>query len=150
VRERIDFSAGEDRRPNAIAIRSTPPLPHVKPLHSFHHAVTRGSSWRRNHLQCPNMDASSCQSGSRYRVDEGAIEVDSINPIGFRISLQSWLANRVSPVSSICSRLRNTVKGENICLVRFHQVRPRTKQPRQRKPASTRNTRTSALTLSAS
>src|SRR6476661_7630176 len=69
--------------------------------------------WTRPHVKV----------GARYRMEEGAIEVDSIKPIGFPGYHQSWLANRVSLVSSICSRLRSTVRvkisiwcGSTTCL----------------------------------
>jgi hypothetical protein len=34
--------------------------------------------------------------GNRYRMDEGEIEIDSITPTAFPISLQSWRGNQAS------------------------------------------------------
>src|SRR5205823_3831628 len=83
--------------------------------------------WTRPHVKV----------GARYRMDGGEIEVDSIKPIGFPDINHSRVGSRIgfSSVSSICSRLRSTVKVKNIYLVRFHYVRPHTKRPSQRKPA---------------
>ena len=53
--------------------------------------------WMRPHVKV----------GARYRMEEGAIEVDSIKPIGF----------------------------PDVYLVRFHYLPPRAKRPSQRKPA---------------
>ena len=80
--------------------------------------------WKRPHVKV----------GSRYRMDEGAIEVDSITPIGFLDITPELVANRVSLGSSICSRLRSTVKEKISIWSGFHYVRPRTKGPSQRKP----------------
>lgn len=80
--------------------------------------------WTRPHVKV----------GNRYRMQEGQIEVDSIRPIGFP-DITPELA-RESGFLGIIDLLKVAKhgKGENIYLVRFHYVRPRGKQPRQRKP----------------
>jgi hypothetical protein len=73
--------------------------------------------------------------GNRYRMEEGEIEVDSITPIGFP-DITPALA-RESGFLGIVDLLKVAKhgKGENIYLVRFHYVRPRTRRPARRKPA---------------
>ena len=62
--------------------------------------------------------------GRRYRMDEGEIEVDSIEPIGFP-DITSALA-RASGFLGVLDLLKVAKhgKGENIYLVRFHFVPP--------------------------
>ena len=81
--------------------------------------------WLRPHVQV----------GKRYRMEEGEIEVDSIQPIGFP-DITPALA-RESGFLGVVDLLKVAKhgKGENIYLVRFHYVPPRTKRPSQRKPA---------------
>jgi len=81
--------------------------------------------WTRPHVK----------AGNRYRMEEGEIEVDSIEPIGFP-DITGELA-RESGFLGIVDLLKVAKhgRGENIYLVRFHYVRPRIKRPRQRKPA---------------
>ena len=81
--------------------------------------------WTRPHVKV----------GARYDMDEGAIEVDSIKPIGFP-DITPELA-RESVFLGVIDLLKVAKhgKGENIYLVRFHYVPPRTKRPSQRKPA---------------
>jgi hypothetical protein len=66
--------------------------------------------------------------GARYRMEEGEIEVDSIQPIGFP-DITSELA-RESGFLGILDLLKVAKhgKGENIYLVRFHYVPPRSKR----------------------
>ena len=68
-------------------------------------------------------------------MDEGAIVVDSIKPIDFE-DITPELA-RESGFLDVLDLLKIAKhgKGENIYLVRFHYVRPRSKQPRLPKPA---------------
>ena len=67
--------------------------------------------------------------GKRYRMDEGEIEVDSIQPIGLP-DITPQLA-RESGFLGVVDLLKVAKhgRGENIYLVRFHYVRPRTKRP---------------------
>ena len=68
-------------------------------------------------------------------MDEGAIEVDSIKPIGFP-DITPQLARESGFLGVIdLLKVAKHGKGENIYLVRFHYVRPHTKRPSQRKPA---------------
>ena len=81
--------------------------------------------WTRPHVKV----------GARYRMDEGAIEVDSIKPIGFP-DITPELARESGFLGVIdLLKVAKHGKGENIYLVRFHYVRPRAKQPSLRKPA---------------
>jgi hypothetical protein len=75
------------------------------------------------------------KAGNRYRMDEGEIEVDSIQPIGF-LDITPSLA-RESGFLGVVDLLKVAKhgKGENIYLIRFHYVPPRTRRPGQRKPA---------------
>jgi len=61
-------------------------------------------------------------------MEEGAIEIDSITPIGFP-DITSELA-RESGFLGIIDLLKVAKhgKGENIYLIRFHYVRPRIKR----------------------
>lgn len=67
--------------------------------------------------------------GGRYRMEEGEIEVDSIEPIGFP-DITSQLA-RESGFLGIVDLLKVAKhgKGENIYLVRFHYLPSRVKRP---------------------
>lgn len=63
--------------------------------------------------------------GRRYRMEEGEIEVDSIEPIGFpditpQLARESGFLGLVDLL-----KVAKHGKGENIYLVRFHYVRPR-------------------------
>ena len=81
--------------------------------------------WTRPHVKV----------GARYRMDEGAIEVDSIEPIGFP-DITPGLARESGFLGLIdLLKVAKHGKGENIYLVRFHYVGPRTKRPSKRKPA---------------
>ena len=67
--------------------------------------------------------------GKRYRMDEGEIEVDSIQPIGLP-DITPELA-RESGFLGVVDLLKvaNHGKGRNIYLIRFHYVRTRIKRP---------------------
>ena len=81
--------------------------------------------WTRPHVKV----------GSRYRMDAGEIEVDSITPIGFP-DITPELARESGFLGLIdLLKVAKHGKGENIYLVRFHYIRPRVKRPGQRKPA---------------
>ena len=73
--------------------------------------------------------------GKRYRMEEGAIEVDSIQPIGLP-DITPELA-RESGFLGVVDLLKvaNHGKGRNIYLIRFHYVRPRTNRPSPSKRA---------------
>ena len=74
--------------------------------------------WMRPHVKV----------GNRYRMEEGEIEVDSIQPIGFP-DITPALA-RESGFLGIVDLLKVAKhgKGENIYLVRFHYLPPRRKR----------------------
>jgi hypothetical protein len=63
--------------------------------------------------------------GGRYKMEEGEIEVDSIEPIGFP-DITPELA-RASGFAGLLDLLKVAKhgKGEKIYLIRFHYVRPR-------------------------
>jgi len=70
--------------------------------------------------------------GSRYPMEEGEIEIDSITPIGFP-DITPELA-RASGFLGIVDLLKVAKhgKGENIYLVRFHYIPPRRRRtPRE-------------------
>jgi hypothetical protein len=79
--------------------------------------------WMRPHVRV----------GGRYRVGEGAIEIDSIQPIGFP-DITPELA-RESGFLGVLDLLKvaKHARGENIYLIRFHYVRPRAKRLGQHK-----------------
>ena len=80
--------------------------------------------WTRPHVR----------AGARYKMEEGEIEVDSIQPIGLP-DITPALA-RESGFLGVLDLLKVAKhgKGENIYLVRFHYVPPRKtrKSPPQR------------------
>jgi hypothetical protein len=62
--------------------------------------------------------------GNRYRMEEGEIEVDSIQPIGFP-DITPALARESGFLGLIdLLKVAKHGKGENIYLVRFHYVPP--------------------------
>src|SRR5260370_31063843 len=71
--------------------------------------------------------------GARYRMDEGEIQVDSIQPIGLP-DITPELA-RESGFLGVLDLLKVAKhgRGENIYLIPFHYVRPRAKRMGQRK-----------------
>jgi len=77
---------------------------------------------------CPHVKV-----GHRYRMEEGEIEIDSIQPIGFP-DITPQLA-RESGFLGVVDLLKVAKhgSGDRIYLIRFHYVRPRIK--RLRKPA---------------
>ena len=81
--------------------------------------------WTRPHVKV----------GSRYPMEEGEIEIDSIEPVGFP-DITPQLA-RESGFLGIVDLLKIAKhgRGENIYLVRFHYVRSRPKRSAARKPA---------------
>ena len=78
--------------------------------------------WTRPHVKV----------GGRYRMDEGEIQVDSIEPIGFPdITPQLARASGFLGVLDLLKVAKHG-KGENIYLVRFHYVPP-TREHKKRK-----------------
>ena len=72
--------------------------------------------WTRPHVKV----------GARYSMEEGEIEVDSITPIGFPdITPQLAQASGFHGVLDLLKVAKHG-KGENIYLVRFHYIPPRT------------------------
>lgn len=71
--------------------------------------------------------------GARYRMDEGQIEVDSIEPIGFP-DITPELA-RESGFLGVLDLLKVAKhgRGNNIYLIHFHYIRPRVKRSDRRK-----------------
>ncbi len=74
--------------------------------------------WMRPHVKV----------GGRYRMEEGEIEVDSIEPIAFK-EITPQLARESGFLGLIdLLKVAKHGKGENIYLVRFHYVPPRGKR----------------------
>ena len=71
--------------------------------------------WMRPHVKV----------GNRYRMEEGEIEIDSIEPIGFP-DITPQLA-RASGFLGVLDLLKVAQhgKGQNIYLVRFHYIPPK-------------------------
>ena len=70
--------------------------------------------------------------GERYRMDDGAIEVDAIEQIGFP-EITPALAKESGFLGVLdLLKVAKHGKGENIYLVRFHYVRPHGKRKRLR------------------
>ena len=67
--------------------------------------------------------------GTRYRMEEGEIEIDSIDPIGFP-DITPQLA-RESGFLGVVDLLKVAKhgKGERIYLIRFHYLPPRRERP---------------------
>jgi hypothetical protein len=66
--------------------------------------------------------------GGRYRMDEGEIEVDSIEPIGFPdITPQLARASGFAGVLDLLKVAKHG-SGDKIYLIRFHYVPPRRKK----------------------
>ena len=86
--------------------------------------------WTRPHVKV----------GARYPMEEGEIEIDSIEPIGFP-EITPQLARESGFLGLIdLLKVAKHGKGENIYLVRFHYVPPRRKRsdlelPAKREPA---------------
>ena len=81
--------------------------------------------WTRPHVKV----------GGRYPMEEGEIEVDSIEPIGFP-DITPQLARESGFLGLIdLLKIAKHGKGEKIYLVRFHFVPSRTSSPKKRKPA---------------
>src|SRR5258708_6238938 len=82
--------------------------------------------WTRPHVKV----------GARYSMDEGEIEVDSIEPIGFP-DITPQLARESGFLGLIdLLKVAKHGKGENIYLVRFHYLPLRIEGSGQRTPAA--------------
>jgi hypothetical protein len=74
--------------------------------------------WMRPHVKV----------GGRYQMEEGEIEVDSIEPIAFQ-EITPQLARESGFLGLIdLLKVAKHGKGENIYLIRFHYVPPRGKR----------------------
>ena len=74
--------------------------------------------WTRPHVRV----------GARYSMEEGEIEVDSIEPIGFP-DITPQLARESGFLGLIdLLKVAKHGKAENIYLIRFHYMRPRVKR----------------------
>lgn len=71
--------------------------------------------------------------GARYRMEEGEIEIDSIEPIGFP-DITPQLA-RESGFLGVLDLLKVAKhgRGDKIYLIRFHYIRPRANRKAHRK-----------------
>ena len=66
--------------------------------------------------------------GSRYRMEEGEIEVDSIEPIGL-FEITPELARESGFLGLVdLLKVAKHGKGENVYLVRFHYIGPSSKR----------------------
>ena len=82
--------------------------------------------------------------GGRYAMEEGAIEVDSIEMIGFP-DITPELASESGFLGVLdLLKVAKHGRGEEIYLVKFHYVRPRARQKDKRK-ASTTKARSSGM-----
>ena len=72
--------------------------------------------------------------GKRYAMDEGQIEIDSLEPLGFP-DITPELARESGFLGLIdLLKVAKHGKGENIYLIRFHYVQPRKKGSDKPKP----------------
>ncbi|HUI79824.1 MAG TPA: ASCH domain-containing protein [Bryobacteraceae bacterium] len=75
--------------------------------------------WTRPHVKV----------GNRYQMEEGEIEIDSIQPIGFP-DITPQLARESGFLGVIdLLKVAKHGRGEKIYLIRFHYIRPRRKRP---------------------
>src|ERR1700678_3574836 len=96
--------------------------------------------WTRPHVKV----------GARYRMEEGEIQVDSIEPIGFP-DITPQLA-RESGFLGVLDLLKVAKhgRGDNIYLIRFHYIHRRTRRTTIRPPgrvASNRNVTRSVVVM---
>lgn len=74
--------------------------------------------------------------GHRYRMEEGEIEIDSIQPIGFP-DITPQLARESGFLGVIdLLRVAKHGRGDRIYLIRFHYIRPRVQRSAVRKRKS--------------
>lgn len=68
--------------------------------------------------------------GTRYRMEEGEIEVESIEPMGL-LEITPELARESGFLGLIdLLKVAKHGKGDNVYLVRFHYIPPRGSRPR--------------------
>ena len=80
-------------------------------------------------MQLPDLDPSHVKVSARYRMEEGEIEIDSIEPIGFP-DITPQLARESGFLGLIdLLKVAKHGKGENIYLIRFHYLPPRRRVP---------------------
>lgn len=73
------------------------------------------------------------KAGNRYRMGEGEIEIESITPIGFP-DITPELARESGFLGVIdLLKIARHGKGDNVYLIRFHYISPRTKRAAQPK-----------------
>jgi hypothetical protein len=86
------------------------------------------------------------KAGNRYRMGEGEIEIESITPIGFP-DITPALA-RESGFTGLLDLLKVAQhgKGNNIYLIRFHYIPPKSSRSRNRPASQLANTRAARLT----
>src|SRR5277367_506798 len=85
--------------------------------------------WKRMHVQV----------GKRYQMEEGEIEIDSIEPIGFP-DITPQLARESGFLGVIdLLKVAKHGKGTNIYLVRFHYVKTRGKENHTRPSTHNKN-----------
>lgn len=83
--------------------------------------------WTRPHVKV----------GGRYRMEQGEIEIDSIEQIGF-IDITPELARESGFLGVIdLLKVAKHGRGDNIYLVRFHYIPPTVRRPKT-KPAKNR------------
>jgi hypothetical protein len=93
--------------------------------------------WTRPHVKV----------GGRYRMEEGEIEVDSIEPIGLPdITPQLARASGFPGVVDLL-RIANHGKGRNIYLVRFHYLGRRSEHQRDRQAETTNNDQNAGIVI---
>jgi hypothetical protein len=75
-------------------------------------------------------------AGRRYKMDEGEIEIDSIEPIGLP-DITPQLARESGFLGLIdLLKVAKHGKGDNIYLVRFHYLPPRPTRKKKQPPAA--------------
>ena len=80
--------------------------------------------WMRPHVKV----------GARYQMEEGEIEIDSIEPIGFP-DITPALARESGFLGVIdLLKVAKHGRGENIYLVRFHYIPPQRQKPARQRP----------------
>lgn len=76
--------------------------------------------WERPHVK----------AGGRYRMEEGEIEVDSIEPIGFPDITPELARKSGFPGVLDLLKVAKHGRGDKIDLIRFHDVPPQRRQTR--------------------
>src|SRR3954462_14845848 len=103
--------------------------PSVHSLNDVYQAASRWNSSWRNHCSVRIWMRPRVIVGNRYRMEEGEVEVDSIQPIGFP-DITPALARESGFLGLVdLLKVAKHGKGENIYLVRFHFVPPRARRP---------------------